>query len=132
MRETDPIALHPRPAATVGARAGSASQPGEPRAPCSVTVFTRHELSDIFAVYGRMVAAGEWRDYALDMLPDKAVFSIFRRSSECPLFRVEKAPKLARKQGAFAVLTASGAILKRGPDLTRVLAVLDKRLRLVE
>ncbi len=140
MRETDPILLHPRPvgAARSGAARPVSGQPAattgvhpEPRA-VPVTVFTRAELSDIFAVYGRMVAAGEWRDYALDMGVDKAVFSIFRRASECPLYRVEKVPRLARKQGAFSVVGASGQVLKRGAELPRVLAVLDKRLRLVE
>jgi hypothetical protein len=87
--------------------------------------FSRQELYAILALYGRKVAAGEWRDYALDFTPDKAVFSIFRRSSECPMFRVEKCPDLARKQGAFSVVAMSGLILKRGHDLDRVLAVLE-------
>lgn len=82
-------------------------------------------------VYGRMVARGEWRDYALDLMRDKAVFSIFRRSSEVPIYRIEKNPKLARKQGAFSVIAAGGLIMKRGHDLKRVLAVLDDRLRIV-
>ncbi|WP_053239849.1 DUF2794 domain-containing protein [Pleomorphomonas koreensis] len=88
--------------------------------------FDRHELSEILKVYGRMVAAGEWRDYAIDHLPDRAVFSIFRRSSEMPLYRVEKNPKLARRQGAYSVIAQTGMILKRGGDLGRVLRVLDK------
>ncbi len=82
-------------------------------------------------VYGRMVARGEWRDYALDLMRDKAVFSIFRRSSEVPIYRIEKNPKLARKQGAFSVIAAGGLIMKRGHDLKRVLAVLDDRLQIV-
>ena len=85
----------------------------------------------ILAVYGRKVAAGEWRDYAIDLSRDKAVFSVFRRSSEVPLFRIEKAPKLARKQGAYSVLAPAGLILKRGHDLARVLSVLESRPRLV-
>ena len=85
----------------------------------------------ILAVYGRKVAAGEWRDYAIDLSRDKAVFSVFRRSSEVPLFRIEKAPKLARKQGAYSVLAPAGLILKRGHDLSRVLSVLESRPRLV-
>ena len=85
----------------------------------------------ILAVYGRKVAAGEWRDYAIDLGRDKAVFSVFRRASEVPLFRIEKSPKLARKQGAYSVLAPAGLILKRGPDLTRVLSVLESRPRLV-
>jgi hypothetical protein len=79
-----------------------------------------------------MVAAGEWRDYAIDHLPDRAVFSVFRRASEVPLFQIAKMPKLARKQGAFAVIAAGGAILKRGHELARVLGVFDRTLRLVE
>lgn len=93
--------------------------------------FTRSELNLILGVYGRMVAAGEWRDYAIDALRDRAVFSIFRRTSEMPLYRVEKDPSLARRQGAYSVITPSGLILKRGPDLARVLAAIDRRLRVV-
>ena len=79
------------------------------------------------------MASGEWRDYAIDALRDKAVFSIFRRSSEIPLYRVEKHPKFARKQGAYQVIAATGAILKRGHDLAQVIRVLDKKkLRLVD
>lgn len=79
-----------------------------------------------------MVAAGEWRDYAIDTLKDRAVFSIFRRTSEVPLYRIEKNPKLARRQGAYAVISQTGMILKRGSDLARVLRVLDKSLSLVD
>jgi len=89
-------------------------------------VFTRQELTAILAVYGRKVAAGEWRDYAIDLGRDKAVFSVFRRSSEVPLYRIEKNPKLARKQGAYSVVAPAGLILKRGHDLLRVLSVLDR------
>lgn len=95
------------------------------------TTFDARELRDILNVYGRKVAEGEWRDYAIDMLRDRAVFSIFRRSSEMPLYRIEKQPRLARKQGAYSVVTATGLILKRGHDLARVLAVLDRPLKLV-
>ena len=94
--------------------------------------FDRRELKQILDIYGRKVAAGEWRDYAIDMLRDKAVFSIFRRSSEIPLYRIEKSPRLARRQGAYSVITATGLIVKRGHDLGRVLRVLDRRLELVE
>ena len=94
-------------------------------------VFNRQELSAILTVYGRMVAAGEWRDYALDFGKEKAVFSIFRRSSEVPLLRIEKVPALARKQGAFAIISGSGVVLKRGHELARVLTLFDKQLRLV-
>ena len=90
--------------------------------------FDRRELFQILAVYGRMVSAGEWRDNALDFLDDAAVFSIFRRTSEMPLFRVEKRPKLRARQGQYAVIAASGHILKRGHDLAGVLRVFDKTL----
>lgn len=93
--------------------------------------FDRRELDQILRVYSMMVGAGEWRDYALDHLKDKAVFSVFRRSSEMPLYRIEKNPKLARRQGAFSVVNASGMILKRGHDLAQVLRVFDKPLKVV-
>jgi hypothetical protein len=88
--------------------------------------FARSELDSILRVYGRKVAEGEWRDYAIDHLSDRAVFSIFRRSSEVPLCRVEKVPALARKQGQYSVIAASGLILKRGHDLTTVLRIFEK------
>jgi hypothetical protein len=88
--------------------------------------FNRRELNRILDLYGRMVAAGEWRDYAIDFLKDKAVFSVFRRSSEVPLYRIEKNPKLDQKQGAYSVIAATGLILRRGHDLDRVLRVIDK------
>ena len=100
------------------------SRPAVREAP--YVAFDRHELSEILKVYGRMVAAGEWRDYAIDHLSDRAVFSIFRRSSEVPLYRVEKNTKLARRQGAYSVIAQTGMILKRGGELARVLQVLDK------
>ena len=99
--------------------------------PLPVISFDRRELSEILNVYGRMVAAGEWRDYAIDTLKDRAVFSIFRRTSEMPLYRIEKHPKLARRQGAFSILAASGLVLKRGHDLASVLRMFDKTLKLV-
>ncbi|RNJ44728.1 hypothetical protein B5V01_29505 [Mesorhizobium erdmanii] len=94
--------------------------------------FDRRELDLILRLYGRMVAANEWRDYAIDHLTDRAVFSVFRRASEVPLFQIVKDPKLARKQGAFAVIAAGGRILKRGQELGRVLGVFDSKLRVVE
>lgn len=98
-----------------------------------VTVrFDRHELGKILNVYGKMVAAGVWRDYAIDHMSDRAVFSVFRRAAEVPLFRIEKNPKLAAKQGAYSVIAASGLIMKRGHELDRVLRVFDKSLKLVE
>ncbi len=93
--------------------------------------FDRHELRVILNLYGRKVAAGEWRDYAIDFTRERAVFSIFRRAAEYPLFRVVKDPRLAGKQGAFSVVTTAGVVLKRGSDLKRVLAVLDRKLKLV-
>jgi hypothetical protein len=93
--------------------------------------FDRAELREILNLYGRKVAEGEWRDYALDFTAQKAVFSIFRRASEFPLYRIEKNPKLARKQGPFSVITTTGLILKRGHELRRVIEVLDKKLKLV-
>ena len=95
--------------------------------------FDRREISAILRVYGRKVAAGEWRDYAIDHRSDEAVFSIFRRTSEMPLYRIVKQPKLARRQGAYSVLNAGGYILKRGHDLHQVLFALDRGgLRLVK
>jgi hypothetical protein len=88
--------------------------------------FSRRELNRILDLYGRKVAAGEWRDYAIDFLKDRAVFSVFRRTSEVPLYRIEKNPKLERKQGAFSVISATGLILRRGHELDRVLRVIDK------
>jgi hypothetical protein len=93
--------------------------------------FDRRELDRILRLYGRMVAAGEWRDYAIDFLKDRAVFSVFRRASEVPLYRIEKDPRLARRQGAYSVISATGLIMRRGPELDRVLRVLDKSLSLV-
>lgn len=93
--------------------------------------FHRRELDLILRIYGKMVAAGEWRDYAIDHLRDRAVFSVFRRTSEVPLFQIVKTPALARRQGAFSVVAASGLIMKRGHELARVLSVLDKSLKLV-
>lgn len=90
--------------------------------------FDRLELQRILNIYGRLVAAGEWRDYAIDFLDDAAVFSIFRRTSEMPLFRVEKRPKLRAKQGQYAVIAAGNQILKRGHELENVLRVFDKKL----
>ncbi|WP_309082732.1 DUF2794 domain-containing protein [Chelativorans sp.] len=93
--------------------------------------FNRRELDQILRIYGQMVAAAEWRDYAIDHLQERAVFSVFRRASEVPLFQIVKTPKLARKQGAYSVVAGTGAILKRGNELGRVLTVFDKKLRLV-
>ena len=93
--------------------------------------FSRRELKRILDLYGRKVAAGEWRDYAIDFLKDRAVFSVFRRTSEVPIYRIEKNPQLARKQGAYSVISATGLIVKRGHDLDNVLRAVDKSLKLV-
>lgn len=93
--------------------------------------FQRREFEQLLRLYGMMVAANEWRDYAIDHLSDRAVFSVYRRASETPLFQIVKNPALARKQGAWSVIGANGAILKRGHELARVLTVFDKKLKLV-
>ena len=93
--------------------------------------FNRFELNRILNLYGRMVADGEWRDYAIDFLRDRAVFSVFRRASEVPLYRIEKDPRLVRKQGMYSVISATGLILRRGHELDRVLLVIDRKLAVV-
>ena len=98
-----------------------------------VANFDRKELMRILDLYGRMVAAGHWRDYALRIDPDVSVFAAFRRHSERPEVRIEKRPELRLKQGAFALVSEHGAVLKRGHELANVLAPLERRLmRLVE
>ena len=99
--------------------------------PLPVT-FHRRELDAILRIYGRMVGEGEWRDYAIDHLEEKAVFSVFKRSGEMPLYRIEKNPRLAAKQGAYSVVNVDGRILKRGHELPQVLKVFDKVLKLIE
>lgn len=99
-----------------------------PRQPAQHVAFHRTELNLILGLYGRMVAAGEWRDYGLSHLRDVAVFSVFRRTAENPLYRIEKRPKLRMKQGQYAVIGMDGQILKRGNDLRQVLRVLERKL----
>ena len=94
-------------------------------APANQVTFSRRELKRILDLYGRKVAAGEWRDYAIDFLRDRAVFSVFRRSSEVPIYRIEKSPKLTRRQGAYSVISATGLIVRRGHELDRVLRSID-------
>jgi hypothetical protein len=135
LSEVEPIQLGPRGGAGMSNRSAigpSALAPsGRVPAPHPATVFlTRAELTQILDLYGRKVAAGEWRDYAVDFGREAAVFSVFRRASEVPLYRIEKHPRLARRQGAYQVVAATGLILKRGNDLKRVLAVLENGLRL--
>ena len=90
--------------------------------------FDRKELNIILRVYGRMVAAGEWRDYAMARMRDLAVFAVFRRTAETPLYRIEKRPKLRNRQGLYAVVGMDGQVLRRGHDLDQVLKVFEKRL----
>ena len=97
----------------------------------ALVTFNRQELRDILDLYGRMVASGEWRDYAMDFSTHRAVFAVHRHSSETPLYKIEKDPKQARRQGAFAVIAAGGLILRRGHELKRVIGVLEKRPKLV-
>ena len=110
---------------------GGGSPARNSTAPVNQVTFSRRELNRIFDLYGRKVAAGEWRDYAIDFLKDRAVFSVFRRTSEVPLYRIEKNPKLARRQGAFSVISATGLIVRRGHELDRVLRSIDVSLSLV-
>ncbi|MFY0621702.1 MAG: DUF2794 domain-containing protein [Pelagimonas sp.] len=96
--------------------------------PGEVVSFHRTELSVILSLYGRMVAAGEWRDYGISNLRDISVFSVFRRTAEHPLYRIEKCPKLRNRQGQYAVIGMEGQVLKRGHDLKTVLRVLERKL----
>lgn len=98
------------------------------RAPDAQVAFDKRELQVILSLYGRMVAAGEWRDYGISNLRDLAVFSVFRRTAETPLYRIEKRPKLRLRQGQYAVVGMDGQILKRGQDLRAVLRVLERKL----
>ncbi len=93
-----------------------------------VVAFHRTELNVILSLYGRMVAAGEGRDYGISSLRDVAIFSVFRRTAEHPLYRIEKRPKLRSKQGQYAVISMEGQVLKRGHDLRTVLRVLERKL----
>ena len=126
MSDVEPIEFSPRWRAGVASVTATAPGRLDP-----LIHFSRRELEEILRVYGRRVAAGDWRDYALDFRRDKAVFSVFRHTSEVPLYRIEKCPELARRQGAYSVVATTGLIMKRGHDLARVLAVLDKGVRLV-
>ena len=95
--------------------------------------FHRTELGVILGLYGRAVAAGEWRDYGISCLRDVAIFSIFKRTAENPLYRIEKRPRLRMRQGQYAVIGAEGQVLRRGNDLRQVLSVLERKLiRIVE
>ena len=132
MSDTDPIFFGPA-SEKLSSRTHQ-NRPGGAVSTAAVS-FDRRELNAILSVYGQKVAEGEWRDYAIDFDPACATFSVFRRSSEVPIYRIEKRPKLRRKQGAYAVIAATGLILKRGHDLKQVLKVFEKKtaqLHLVE
>lgn len=101
--------------------------PGKPQ-PAAQVAFDRQELGAILGLYGRMVAAGEWRDYGMSFLKDVAVFSVFRRTAEHPIYRIEKRPRLRSRQGMYSVIGMDGRILKRGHDLRNVLRVLERKL----
>ena len=104
-----------------------------PEPASAVVFFDRRELEQLLRLYGRQVAAGEWRDYAIAGLKDAAVFSVFRRASETPLYRIEKRPALSRRQGAWSIVGQGGMILKRGHDLAQVLKMFDRgRFRVVD
>ena len=121
-----------RRAARKSAPPSPSPTPASPPSPALPQVrFDRSELDQILRVYGRKVAEGEWRDYAIDFGAERAVFSCFRRASEMPQFRVVKDPRLARKQGAWQVLAPNGQILKRGHDLAAVLRLFDRKPKLV-
>lgn len=127
MEDLKPISIAPTGGATSQASSAMARTPKQ-----NSTSFNRKELDLILSLYGRRVAGGDWRDYAVDFLKEVAVFSIYRRASEIPIYRVEKRPKFGKRQGAYAVITATGLILKRGHDLKQVLKVLEaKKLRVV-
>ena len=101
--------------------------------PASFIFFERRELDTLMQLYGQRVAAGDWRDYAIDGLSEAAVFSVFERAAEAPLYRIEKRPALARRQGAWAVIGRGGMVLRRGHTLAQVLRVFDARkYRLVD
>jgi hypothetical protein len=127
LSDCDPIIFSPRS----GQLAPAQSARSGFEVPVLTTTFNRQELTAILDLYGRKVAAGAWRDYAIDLLREKAVFSVFRKASEFPLYRIEKDERLARKQGAYSVVAAGGLIMKRGHDLRRVLAVLEDRFEVV-
>ncbi|HEY2706980.1 MAG TPA: DUF2794 domain-containing protein [Caulobacteraceae bacterium] len=92
----------------------------------AITFFERRELDRLLSLYGRMVAAGHWRDYAIDGLKDAAVFSVYRRASESPLYRIEKRPALAKRQGAWAIVGEGGLTLRRGHELEQVLRFFER------
>lgn len=102
-----------------------------PVKPVEQVCFNRHDIDILMQFYSKRVGTGEWRDYAMDMLKDQAIFSVFKRASEVPIYTVHKQPKLANKQGEWSIMNANGLVLKRGKDLKQVLKVLDKKPKLV-
>ena len=122
MSDIEPILLRP-----AGEFTRTASLTAGPGGRLPIVTFNRLELNQLLSVYGRRVAEGEWRDYAIDMLRDRAVFSVFRGAAEAPLYRIEKNPRFSRRQGAYSVIAATGLILKRGHDLCRVLHIFERR-----
>lgn len=108
-------------------RTGPSPHPEPPSQSGRIVNFDRAELRLILNLYGRQVAAGEWRDYAIDFSRESAEFSVMRRSNEYPVYRIRKVPALAKKQGAFSVVSVTGYILKRGHDLRKVLSVLEPK-----
>lgn len=95
------------------------------------TYFDRKELAQLLNVYGKHVSNGDWRDYAMDFVKDRAMFSVYRRNSEQPIFVIEKQPKLRLRQGQYLVINQAGKILKRGHDLAQVLKIFDSKLAAV-
>ncbi len=130
MSDSEPIVLF-GPGFPTSVAQGKQQSKSKQRTIPSQIAFNRRELDQILRVYGRKVADGEWRDYAIDALREKAVFSVFRRSAEMPLYRIEKQPKLSRRQGTYSVVAATGLILKRGHDLAQVLRAIDRKPKLV-
>lgn len=122
MSESEPIVPLPR---WRHGRKAEGKRPLMPPRGESPIAFSRGELDQILGLYGRKVADGEWRDYAIDALSEKAVFSVFRRSTEFPLYRIEKHARRARRHDAYRVIAPGGLVLRRGADLRKVLRVLD-------
>lgn len=140
MSDTEPIALFGAEAVPRSPRKSqwhsfNANHPSSNQNKSDVShvkvAFNRQELNSILSVYGRQVGAGEWRDYAIYHGSDCAIFSVFRRTSEMPLYTVEKRPALSKKQGVYSVVAAGGMILRRGHDLKQVLRVIDRKLKLL-
>ena len=129
-RSSEPALIVPLPLPIAAGASVTGNHSSVPSAP-AVVAFDRFELRVLLNLYGRMVAAGEWRDYAMDFTPDIAIFSVFRRAHDVPLYRIEKNPKLARKQGQYVLKGTAGQALKRGHDLSLVLRFVDKPVKLV-